>query len=111
MIRSATMQDAEEPVPSEDEMQEMERLVAESLDAGAVGLSFGLEFLPGRMAGAEELKRLCAVAGHRSKMTSWHVRNRDRHFEKAVDEAIAVTRAAGAGLQLSHLSAKPGSSP
>ena len=44
-------------------------------------------------------------------MTSWHVRNRDRKFVEAVDEAIWATREAGAGLQLAHLSAKPGSSP
>jgi len=85
--------------------------VAEALDAGAIGLSFGLEFIPGRVADAEELRRLCVVAAERNKLTSWHVRNRDRKFVEAVDEAISVTRAAGASLQLSHLSAKPGSSP
>lgn len=97
--------------PTEDEMRAMERLVAESLDAGAIGLSFGLEFMPGRVADSEELRRLCAVAANRKKMTAWHVRNRDRKFVEAVEEAISVTREAGAGLQLSHLSAKPGSSP
>jgi N-acyl-D-amino-acid deacylase len=97
--------------PSEDEMQEMERLVAESLDAGAIGLSFGLEFLPGRVADSEELRRLCRVAAARHKPTAWHVRNRDRRFLEAVREAIQVTRNVGARLQLSHLSAKPGSSP
>jgi N-acyl-D-aspartate/D-glutamate deacylase len=44
-------------------------------------------------------------------MTSWHVRNRDRRFIEAVQEAIDATRDAGAALQLSHLSAKPGSTP
>ena len=97
--------------PTEYEMQAMEQLVAESLDAGAVGLSFGLEFMPGRVAEAEELRRLCAVAASRNKMTAWHVRNRDRRFFEAVEEALAVTRAAGASLQLAHLSSKPGSSP
>jgi N-acyl-D-amino-acid deacylase len=97
--------------PTEDEMRQMERLVADSLDAGAIGLSFGMEFMPGRVAEQEELRRLCAVASSRNKMTAWHVRNRDRRFEEAVQEAIDVTRAVGAGLQLSHLSAKPGSSP
>jgi N-acyl-D-amino-acid deacylase len=101
----------DDPVPTEDEMRAMERLVAESLDDGAIGLSFGLEFMPGRVAHAEELRRLCAVAASRSKMTAWHIRNRDRRFVEATEEALAVTRAAGAGLQLSHLSAKPGSSP
>lgn len=97
--------------PTEEEMGGMERSVADALDAGAIGLSFGLEFIPGRLADSEELRRLCAVAGERNKMTAWHVRNRDRRFEEAVDESIAVTRSAGAALQLSHLSAKPGSSP
>ncbi len=96
---------------TEDELRYMENLAAEALDNGALGLSFGLEFLPGRAADAEELRRLCAVAAKRNKMTSWHVRNRDRKFEEAVQEAIDVTGAAGAGLQLAHLSAKPGSSP
>jgi N-acyl-D-amino-acid deacylase len=110
-IRRAAMVEPEKAVPSDDEMRQMERLVAQSLDAGAIGLSFGLEFMPGRMAEPEELRRLCAVAGQRKKMTSWHVRNRDRRFLEAVEEAIAITRAASAGLQLSHLSAKPGSTP
>jgi N-acyl-D-amino-acid deacylase len=110
VIRRAVMGMADRP-PTEDEMQAMERLVAESLDAGAIGLSFGLEFMPGRVAQPEELRRLCAVAASRRKLTSWHVRNRDRRFVEAVQEAIDVTRMAGAGLQLSHLSAKPASSP
>jgi N-acyl-D-amino-acid deacylase len=96
---------------SEDELRHMESMAAEALDNGAIGLSFGLEFMPGRASNSEELRRLCAVAAKRNKMTSWHVRNRDRKFVEAVQEAIDVTRAAGAGLQLSHLSAKPGSSP
>jgi len=109
-VRRAVMGMADRP-PSEDEMREMERLVAESLDAGAIGLSFGLEFMPGRVAQPDELRRLCAVAGARNKLTSWHVRNRDRKFVEAVQEALDVTREAGAGLQLSHLSAKMGSTP
>jgi N-acyl-D-amino-acid deacylase len=96
---------------NEDEMRTMESMVAEGIDAGAIGLSFGLEFMPGRVADAEELRRLCAVAASRNKMTAWHVRNRDRRFVEAVEEAISVTRSVGAGLHLAHLSAKPGSSP
>ena len=109
-VRRAIM-DMTDRLPTEDEMRSMERVVAEALDNGAIGLSFGLEYVPGSAADAEELRRLCAVAAERRKLTSWHIRNRDRHFEGATQEAIDVTRRAGAGLQLSHLSAKPGSSP
>jgi N-acyl-D-amino-acid deacylase len=109
VVRRAVM-GTEHRTPARDEMEAMERLAAESLDAGALGLSFGLEYLPGRVADAEELRRLCAVAARRNKVTAWHVRNRDRKFVEAVDEAISVTQETGAALQLSHLSAKPGSS-
>jgi N-acyl-D-aspartate/D-glutamate deacylase len=109
-VRRAVMGNSARP-PTEDDLRALERLTAESLDAGAIGLSFGLEYAPGSDAGAEELRRLCAVAAGRRKLTSWHVRNRDRRFESAIAEAIEVTHAAGAALQLSHLSAKPGSTP
>ncbi len=110
-VRRAAMAGPVDRAPTPEEMRRMESLVAEALDAGAIGLSFGLEFMPGRAAGHDELARLTAIAAGRRRMTSWHVRNRDRRFEEAVDEALAVTREAGAGLQLSHLSAKLGSSP
>jgi N-acyl-D-amino-acid deacylase len=101
----------EERLPTETEMRLMERMVADALDAGAIGLSFALEPIPGRFADQEELRRLCAVAASRNKITTWHIRNRDRQFLEAVQEALDVTRAAGAALQISHLSAKPGSAP
>ncbi len=109
-VRRAVLGHRAQP-PTEDDLRALERLTAESLDAGALGLSFGLEYAPGSDAGPEELRRLCAVAASRRKLTSWHVRNRDRRFEAAIAEAIDVTHAAGAALQLAHLSAKPGSSP
>jgi N-acyl-D-amino-acid deacylase len=116
-VRQAAMSGPLDRQPTEAEMQSMERLVAEALDAGANGLSFGLEFMPGRAADREELRRLCRLAAERARtsgrayITSWHVRNRDRRFEEAVEEALSVTRETGVGLQISHLSAKPGSSP
>jgi N-acyl-D-amino-acid deacylase len=96
---------------TEEELEAMADLVEEALDAGAIGLSFGLEFMPGRVANAEEVRRLCAVAAKHNKMTAWHVRNRDRKFIEAVQEAVDVTRSVGVGLHLAHLSAKPGSPP
>ena len=111
VLRSSVMASPLDRPPTEGEMTAMERLLAASLDVGGIGLSFGLEFMPGRAADADELRRLCIVAASRHCTTSWHVRNRDRRFEEAVDEALAVTRSAGARLQLSHLSAKPGSAP
>ena len=110
-LRAAAMVDPQRPVPSDDEMRLMERLTAESLEEGAIGLSFGLEFMPGRMSQPEELRRLCVLAAERERTTSWHVRNRDRRFQEAVGECLQVCADASARLQLAHLSAKPGSTP
>jgi len=109
-IRRAAMGSADR-APNLAEIATMERLLAESLDAGALGLSFGLEFMPGRLAGRDELLHMCQVAAERGKPTAWHVRDRTRDFEASVNEALSVTRETGAALQLSHLSAKPGSAP
>src|SRR5262249_5500344 len=51
------------PVATEEELRAMERHVAEAMDAGALGLSTGLEFNPGRAAPTGELVRLNRVVG------------------------------------------------
>jgi len=42
------------------QLAEMQRLVADGLDAGALGLSTGLDYVPGIFADAQELAALCA---------------------------------------------------
>ena len=49
--------------PSAEQMSAMEGFVHEAMQSGALGMSTGLEFNPGREATAEELMRLNAVAG------------------------------------------------
>jgi N-acyl-D-amino-acid deacylase len=92
------------------EQRIIERALSEALDAGAIGVSFGLEYMPGRTASREELLAMCRIAGEQDRMTAWHMRNRDRHFEESTGEIISLISEAGVGAQLSHLSAKPGSS-
>ena len=55
----------------------MEGLVEEAMQSGALGMSTGLEFNPGREATAEELMRLNAVAGEYDGIYTSHIRNRD----------------------------------
>ena len=51
------------PLATEQELLAMEDYVREAMHAGALGLSTGLEFNPGRMAPTEELVRLNKVVG------------------------------------------------
>ena len=63
--------------PSEAELATMEGFVREAMDAGALGMSTGLEFNPGREASLDELARLNAAAGEYDGIYTSHVRNRD----------------------------------
>ena len=94
------------PNASEAPMLEMERLVCEAMDAGALGLSTGLEFEPGRTAPVEEVVRLAKVAGQHGGCYVSHIRNRDAHVQEAVDEFLHIVRASGTGGEISHLNVR-----
>ena len=94
--------------PSGSEAERMRALVGESLDAGAFGLSVGLEYAPGQNAGAAELLGLLGEVRARGRLFTVHVRSRDFRYLPAVEEALTVAEAAGVATQLSHLTARYG---
>lgn len=85
---------------------QMSRLLEEALDAGALGMSSGLEYGSGRYATTEELCTLAEVVGRRNGMYASHIRNRDAALNGAVDEFFTIARAAGGRAQLSHLNVR-----
>ena len=84
----------------------MEGFVREAMDAGALGMSTGLEFNPGREATTAELVRLNAVAGEYDGIYTSHVRNRDAGILDAIDEFLEVARAGGTRAEISHLNVR-----
>ena len=94
------------PAPSEDDLRSMEDYVREAMEAGAVGLSSGLEFEPGRSATTEELIRLASVAGEYGGYYVSHTRNRDSRLQQAVDEFVRIVREATARGQHLHLNVR-----
>jgi N-acyl-D-aspartate/D-glutamate deacylase len=91
---------------TEGELQRMEELVAEAMDAGALGLSTGLEFKPGRAAPTDELVRLNKVVGRSGGFYTSHVRNRDAHLQDSIDEFLTIVREGGTSGQISHLNVR-----
>ena len=79
--------------PSAEQLATMEGFVHEAMQSGALGMSTGLEFNPGREATTEELMRLNAVAGEYDGIYTSHIRNRDSGLLEAIDEFLAVARA------------------
>lgn len=91
------------PDVTEDQFHVMERTVHEAMEAGALGLSTGLEFEPGRSATIEEIIRLAKVAGRYGGCYASHIRNRDARVQDAIEEFLAIVRASGTRGEVSHL--------
>ena len=92
--------------PTEEQARTMDDFLREAMSEGALGMSTGLEFNPGREATTAELERLSAVAGEYGGMYTSHVRNRDANVLEAIEEFLVVARAGGGKAEISHLNVR-----
>jgi N-acyl-D-amino-acid deacylase len=92
----------EDRAPSVAELARMKRLVAEALEAGALGLSTGLIYPPGLYAGTAELIELARVVARYGGIYASHIRGEGKTLMEAVKEAIAVGEAGGLPVEISH---------
>jgi N-acyl-D-amino-acid deacylase len=86
-----------------DELKEMQRLLAESLDAGGWGLTTGLIYQPGKYSTPEEVVALAKVAAERGGFYATHMRSEGDRILEAIDEVIDLVRATGIRAEISHL--------
>jgi len=100
-VRKQVMGVADRPA-TDDEMARMKRLVGGGMDAGAVGMSTGLIYVPGTFATTEEIIELAKVAARRGGIYASHIRGEAVGVLDAVAEAIRVGREAGCRVQISH---------
>lgn len=102
-IRAEVMGDDFERPASTDEIESMRMLLEKDLEAGALGMSTGLEYDPGIYATTDEIVELArVVASHGGRYVS-HIRSEDRRFWEAVDETLAIGRQARVPVRISHL--------
>lgn len=89
--------------PAPTELERMKAWIREGVQAGAVGLSTGLIYEPGRHATTEEVIELAAtVAAAGGGLYATHMRNEADGLLDAVREAIRVGAEAGVPVQISH---------
>src|SRR5207253_4346784 len=74
------------------EIERMQALLRIEMDAGALGLSTGLEYDPGIYSTRDEVLALAKVAGAAGGGYTSHIRSEDRWFWDALDELIAIGR-------------------
>jgi N-acyl-D-amino-acid deacylase len=91
-----------ERAPDIAEMAALRRELEAALDAGAWGLSSGLEYVPSSYATIEELAELCRPVAECGGLYATHLRNEGDTLIEAVEEALAVATRASVPLQLSH---------
>jgi N-acyl-D-amino-acid deacylase len=89
--------------PTSGELSRMQQIVGRAMDEGAVGLSTGLQYVPGTYAEADEIVALARVAAAAGGLYATHMRNEGTALEAAVAESIAVGERAGCPVQISHL--------
>ncbi len=95
--------------PTDEQMAEMKRLVDDAMQAGAIGMSTGLIYVPGAYTETGELIELAKVVAEYGGIYTSHIRNEGADVMKAVAEAIEIGEKAGCGVQISHhKSAGPG---
>ncbi|MGQ9677253.1 MAG: N-acyl-D-amino-acid deacylase family protein [Chloroflexota bacterium] len=91
--------------PDEQDMAAMANLVREAMRQGALGLSAGLQYMPGCFATTDEIVALAAVAARYGGYYATHQRDYSVKFLQAIEESLEISRRSGAPLQLSHYEA------
>jgi len=87
---------------TESELEQMKLLLREAMDAGAMGISFGLIYTPSCYAKTEELIELAKVAKEKGGMIAAHIRNEGDTLVEAVEEFLTVIKAARIRGVVSH---------
>jgi N-acyl-D-amino-acid deacylase len=88
---------------TQDEIEKMKSMLRQDMQAGAFGLSTGLEYDPGIYSSIDEVLQLAKeVAPYGGRYIS-HIRSEDRYFWKAIDEIINIGKVAKIPVQISHI--------
>jgi len=103
-LRRTVLGDVDRAATAE-EIAQMSRMLEEGLEQGAIGLSTGLEYVPGIYTPAAEIEALAAVVARRGGLYASHMRSEEEHLLDAVREVLAVGRKTGVRVQISHLKA------
>ena len=100
-LRAAVMGMADrEPDPAE--LEHMKAILQECMEAGALGISYGLQYPAGGYAGSSELAVLSSVAARFGGITSAHIRSEGNQLVESVTEMVQATAQSSCTLVISH---------
>ena len=101
--RSAVMGDDFIRNATAGEIEQMKALLQADLEAGALGLSTGIEYEPALYSNTEEVVELAKVASAAGGKYTSHIRSEDISVSAAFDEVITIAREANIAVNISHI--------
>ena len=78
--------------PSPEEMLQMKKLLAQSMEEGCFGMSAGLFYPPGSYSSIEELIELASVLKQYGAVFTIHLRNESNKLIESLEEAISLLK-------------------
>ncbi|SVB80593.1 uncharacterized protein METZ01_LOCUS233447, partial [marine metagenome] len=101
-VRREAMGGVADRPPSETELASMLVHVTEGMEAGAVGISTGLVYEPGRYADTEEVVSLSKVVGKYGGLYVSHMRDEGGGLLDSVQETLHIGERSGTSVEISH---------
>lgn len=84
------------------ELEKCRRIVRDSLERGAPGVSLGLMYLPECYGTAEELGEILKPLGELDRILCTHIRGEGDSLARSVEEVVEIAGRAGCRLEISH---------
>lgn len=101
-VRHAGMNGDFDRPPTAEELQKMRDLVSQAMRDGAVGLSTGLEYVPGTYGKTDEIVELAKASAEFGGLYATHMRDEGEFVEKSVSESIEIGEKANCPVEISH---------
>jgi N-acyl-D-amino-acid deacylase len=95
----------ENRVPTEEELTQMEALVQQAMEEGAVGLSTSLIYVPSGHAQTPEIITLAKIVSKYNGMYVSHIRDEESKLLEAVQELITISEEAKLPAEIYHFKA------
>jgi N-acyl-D-amino-acid deacylase len=95
----------EDRAPDEAELAQMQDLVRQAMEEGALGLGSSLIYAPAFYASTEELIALAKAAAEYDGKYISHLRSEGDNFEQAVNELLTIAKEADIAAEIYHLKA------
>ncbi len=87
---------------TEDELQQMRKMVAQAMKDGAFGLSTGLKYMPGAFAQTGEIIELAREVQGYGGFYATHMREEGLDILESIEETLAIAKATHIPIQISH---------